>query len=43
MGLTPGDHKVRIELADPNHKILVGETVAVTVRDQKASKSPEHR
>jgi hypothetical protein len=37
MGLTPGDHKVRIELADPSHKILAGETVAVTVPDPKAS------
>ena len=43
MGLTPGDDKVRIELADPNHKILAGGMVAVTVPDQKASRSPEHR
>jgi hypothetical protein len=41
VGLTPGAHKLRLELADPNHKILAGETVSVTVPDLKA-KSAGH-
>lgn len=36
MGLKPGEHKVLIELADPNHKIIASQTVAVTVPEQKA-------
>ncbi|TCL71315.1 DUF6130 family protein [Rhizobium sp. BK251] len=31
MGLKPGAHKVLLELADPTHRILASETVAVTV------------
>jgi hypothetical protein len=31
VGLKPGRHTVKIELADPGHRILAGETVAVTV------------
>ncbi|KJK11323.1 hypothetical protein UB46_41260 [Burkholderiaceae bacterium 16] len=38
VGLTPGAHKLRLELADPSHKILGSETVSVTVPDLKASK-----
>ena len=43
MGLRPGDHKVLIELADPNHKILTSETVAVTVPEQKSAHLPGHK
>jgi hypothetical protein len=31
VGLPPGQHKVLIELADPQHHIFTGETVAFTV------------
>jgi hypothetical protein len=41
MGLTPGQHKMLIELADPNHKIIASETIAVTVPEQMASRSHE--
>lgn len=37
VGLTAGAHKLRLELADPNHKILATETVSVNVPDLKAS------
>ncbi len=40
VGLTPGPHKLRLELADPSHKILATEVVAVTVPDQKTPGSP---
>ena len=30
-GLPPGEHKVRIELADPTHHIYTGQTVTFTV------------
>lgn len=36
VGLPPGPHKILMELADPNHKILTAETVHVTVPDVKA-------
>jgi hypothetical protein len=36
VGLTPGPHRLLLELADPNHKILTSETVSVTVPDLKA-------
>jgi hypothetical protein len=39
VGLTPGPHKLHLELADPSHKILASEVVAVTVPDVKASGS----
>lgn len=39
VGLTPGPHRLRLELADPGHKILATEVVAVTVPDLKASGS----
>lgn len=42
MGLTPGAHKLLIELADPNHKILGSESVAVTVPAQKAAQVQAH-
>jgi hypothetical protein len=31
VGLPPGPHKVLIELADPTHKVITGQTVAFTV------------
>ncbi|UDM52387.1 DUF6130 family protein [Cupriavidus sp. MP-37] len=40
VGLTPGPHKLRLELADPGHKILATEVVTVTVPDLKATGSP---
>lgn len=43
VGLAPGAHKMLIELADPNHKIITSETVAVTIPDLKASVTHEHR
>ncbi|MGO4304323.1 DUF6130 family protein [Cupriavidus sp. RAF12] len=42
VGLTPGAHKLRLELADPNHKILGTETVSVNVPDLKASQPHKH-
>jgi hypothetical protein len=42
VGLTPGPHKLRLELADPNHKILATEIVAVTVPDLRATESHRH-
>ncbi|OUM03949.1 DUF6130 family protein [Variovorax sp. JS1663] len=37
VGLKPGPHKLRVELADPTHKILGSQTVEVTVPEQKAA------
>jgi len=31
VGLPPGPHKVRIELADPEHRVFTGQTVTFTV------------
>jgi hypothetical protein len=31
VGLPPGQHSVRIELADPEHRVLTGQTVTFTV------------
>ncbi|TCK38699.1 hypothetical protein B0G84_4016 [Paraburkholderia sp. BL8N3] len=42
VGLEPGKHKILLELADPSHKILSGETVTVTVPEQKAPKAKSH-
>lgn len=42
VGLTPGAHKLRLELADPSHKILATEIVPVTVPDVKASAPHQH-
>ena len=30
-GLPPGQHKVLIELADPEHRVIIGQTVTFTV------------
>lgn len=43
VGLKPGLHKLRIELADPNHGIHAGETLTFAVPEQSASRSHEHR
>ena len=43
VGLGPGAHKMLIELADPNHKIIASETITVTVPELKASGTHEHR
>jgi len=42
VGLEPGVHKMRIELADPVHKILASETVAVAVPAQPESTAHKH-
>jgi len=42
VGLKPGVHKVRLEIADPSHKILASETVTVTVPEQKAAGAHGH-
>ena len=31
VGLPPGPHKVLIELADPLHRVITGQTVAFTI------------
>jgi hypothetical protein len=41
VGLTPGVHKMLIEVADPTHKILTSETVLVTVPERPASAAPQ--
>ena len=43
VGLGPGAHKMLIELADPNHKIITSETITVTVPDLKASGPHAHK
>ena len=35
-GLSPGQHSVLIELADPTHRVLTGKTVTFTVADTVA-------
>jgi hypothetical protein len=35
VGLTPGTHKVRLEMAEPTHKILTGTTVTFIVPEKK--------
>ncbi len=42
VGLTPGPHKIRLEIADPSHKILASDTVSVTVPERKAAQPQEH-
>lgn len=41
VGLTPGAHKMQVEIADPSHKILASETLAFTV-PEKASAPHKH-
>lgn len=40
VGLTPGVHKMLIEVADPTHKILTAESVSVTVPERPAALQP---
>lgn len=42
VGLTPGPHKIRLEIADPNHKILASETVSFAVPPGKEEKAHGH-
>ena len=42
VGLTPGPHKVLIELADPTHKVITSETVKFIVPDTRALKPRDH-
>ena len=35
VGLVPGPHKVRIDLADPTHRVIDSKTVAFTLPDPK--------
>lgn len=40
--LKPGTHQIKLELADPTHRILTSETVAVTIPEPKIALSPTH-
>jgi hypothetical protein len=42
VGLTPGQHKVLLEVADPSHKILTSETVVFTVPATPGAKAHGH-
>ena len=42
VGLKPGVHKMLVEVADPTHKILTSETVAMTVPEQKEPQAHAH-
>lgn len=43
MGLKPGEHKILVELADPNHKIIASQSIVVIVPEQKAATSHGHK
>lgn len=40
VGLTPGPHKMLIELADPAHKVMTSETVRFTIPSPHAKPGP---
>jgi hypothetical protein len=40
VGLTPGTHKVLLEVADPTHNILTSTTVSFTVPEKKPPDTP---
>ncbi|MDN3224807.1 DUF6130 family protein [Pseudomonas nunensis] len=40
VGLTPGTHKVLLEVADPTHKILTSTTVSFTVPEKQPPNAP---
>jgi hypothetical protein len=40
VGLTPGAHKVLLEVADPTHNILTGTTVSFIVPEKKPTGTP---
>lgn len=42
VGLTPGPHKVLLEIADPSHKILGSQTVTFTVPPKKGAGEHAH-
>ncbi|WP_157200921.1 DUF6130 family protein [Massilia sp. Root351] len=42
VGLTPGPHKVLLEIADPSHKILGSQTVSFTVPPKKGASEHAH-
>ncbi|MGJ7497278.1 DUF6130 family protein [Variovorax sp. RT4R15] len=42
VGLTPGVHKMLIEIADPTHRILTSETIAVKVPERAPTPSHTH-
>lgn len=42
VGLTPGSHKILLEIADPSHKVLTSDTVNFTVPQQKEEKAHMH-
>lgn len=42
VGLPPGPHQLKLELADPTHRILATEVVSVTVPDIKGVASHQH-
>jgi hypothetical protein len=43
VGLKPGPHKVRIELADPTHKVITAKIVEFDVPDPQAPKADRIR
>lgn len=42
VGLKPGPHKILLEVADPSHKILTGETVVFTVPETPGASAHKH-
>lgn len=40
VGLTPGPHKMLIEVADPNHKIITSEAITAAVPDLGSASGP---
>lgn len=40
VGLTPGPHKVLLEVADPTHQIITSTTVSFTVPENKPTDAP---
>jgi hypothetical protein len=42
VGLKPGPHKILLELADPGHKILASQTVAITVPPSRMAETHQH-
>jgi hypothetical protein len=41
VGLKPGSHKILLEVADPNHKILTSTTVSFSVPEKKPADAPQ--
>ncbi len=40
VGLKPGSHRILLEVADPNHKILTSTTVSFSVPEKKPADAP---